>query len=648
MLVAINQTSAKAAKVRRFGFFGVIAVLVLIGLVYTDKVLKLNPASASTESHSINAATKAAAPDKDGVEIPSPKGGSKLIGTNKNWSGDPHSYPTRSMRLIREDGSDAGWNMSEVLYAAWSANGRSYVLEDANHQIYVGGLREPPAMVMSGYVTPALSPSGKTVAAQRLGTGDNGFERLSSSPGIVVKDMAKGTERIVVANDVYTPFFIAENKLGFGSGGEEEVASLYMIQLANGKVIKLTNKNGKEKAPDPFPSEMPTVSDDGSQLIIKWGENGAERSKTITLPEGDAQDEKGKKSKDKFSHARLPVKVIMPKPSENMTRSVALMPQSGKVLFQRPVSPYKGVYQYYSHAGRDWGCGTITYTGHEGTDFKADTGTQVYASAAGTVYQRYDGCANSGYLGSTCGSGYGNHVRVEHSDGRISIYGHMMSGTPIGYVGVVRGQYVGTSASSGSSNAPHVHFEPRISRIGAAVDPYYGSCDTSGTSDWIGQSAYPNGDVSYVSPPWWSFDTNGNFEGWSVFNISAASVNNGSLFIDPWGGDPYARVEPIYVDAASFPYIQIRMGSNALDGNGAIYFKTQSGGYDELRKVTFQVYNCPSCGTAPYYYYSVYMGNNPYWNGVVTGLRIDPGENGQGGTNTDSIGIDFVRFSSTP
>jgi hypothetical protein len=102
------------------------------------------------------------------------------------------------------------------------------------------------------------------------------------------------------------------------------------------------------------------------------------------------------------------------------------------------------------------------------------------------------------------------------------------------------------------------------------------------------------------------------------------------------------------VDAASFPYIQIRMGSNALDGNGAIYFKTQSGGYDEFRKVTFQVFNCPSCGTAPYYYYSVYMSNNPYWNGVVTGLRIDPGENGQGGTNTDSIGIDFVRFSSTP
>jgi hypothetical protein len=120
------------------------------------------------------------------------------------------------------------------------------------------------------------------------------------------------------------------------------------------------------------------------------------------------------------------------------------------------------------------------------------------------------------------------------------------------------------------------------------------------------------------------------------------------LFIDPSGGDPYAKVEPLYVDAASFPYIQIRMGSNALDGNGAIYFKTLAGGYDEFRKVTFQVYNCPSCGNAPYNYYSVYMGGNPYWNGTVTGLRLDPGENGQGGTNTDSIGIDFVRFSATP
>lgn len=413
MFVAINQTRAKAAKLRGFGLFVMIAFLVLFGLVNPNKAVRLNPAVASAENerHSIDTATKAAA-ENDDLEIPSPKGGSKLIGTDKKWNGDPHSFPTRSMRLIRQDGSDAGWNMPEVLYATWSANGRAYVLEDTNHQIYVGGLNEPPVMIMSGYITPALSPSGKTLAAQRLGNGKNGIERISNSPGIVVRDLIKGTERTVVANDVYSPFFIAENKLGFGSGGEEGIASLYMIQLANGKVVKLTNKNGKTKTPEPFPSEMPTVSDDGRQLIIKWAENGSLKSKSFILPEVDTQDEKGKKSKNSFGHARMPAITLMPKPSENIRGVATLTPQAGKVLFQRPISQYKGVYKYYDHGGRDWGCGTITYSGHQGTDFKADVGTQVYAAADGTVYQRYDGCANSGYIGSSCGGGFGNHVRV--------------------------------------------------------------------------------------------------------------------------------------------------------------------------------------------------------------------------------------------
>lgn len=661
-------------------------ILVVAASLIIGSSLNLKPASAAGVKNTARN-VRAAAADSGDIEIPSPKGGAKLVGTNKKWNGDPHSYSAHTMRLIRQGDSDAGWNLPDVLHAVWSANGKTYALEDEQHQIYVGSLNGPPVLVMSGYVTPALSPSGKLIAAQKLGGGANGFEQVSASPGIVVRDLHKGGERVVLADDVYAPFFIAENKLGFGSGGKEGVASLYMIQLANGKIVKLTNTDAKAKSPDPFPSETPSVSDDGRELLIKWDDGGTRKTKSITLPAADTQGDKsqtsrasgdGRQAKIGWSagglkrakgvatagtgkweaggqrwaahvdHAPSLANVLPPQTAAAVKGAAALAPQSGKVLFQRPISQYKGVYQYFDHAGRDWGCGTIRYAGHGGTDFKADMGTQVYASAAGNVYQRYDGCANSGYLNSTCGGGFGNHVRVEHPDGRVSIYAHMMSGTPVGAVHVERGQYVGTSASSGSSNAPHVHFEVRTSRTGSSIDPYFGSCDNGGTTDWISQSAYPNGDVSYVSPPWWAFDSNGNFEGWSVFNISGTSVNNGSLFIDPSGGDPYAKVEPLYVDAASFPYIQIRMGSNALDGNGAIYFRTLAGDYSEFRKVTFQVNNCPACGNASYYYYSVYMGGNPNWNGTVTGLRLDPGENGQGGTNTDSIGIDFVRFSATP
>ena len=37
------------------------------------------------------------------------------------------------------------------------------------------------------------------------------------------------------------------------------------------------------------------------------------------------------------------------------------------------------------------------------------------------------------------------------------------------------------------------------------------------------------------------------------------------------------------------------------------------------------------------------MTGNPKWTGIVTGIRVDPSENGVQGTNKDSIGIDYIR-----
>lgn len=93
----------------------------------------------------------------------------------------------------------------------------------------------------------------------------------------------------------------------------------------------------------------------------------------------------------------------------------------------------------------------------------------------------------------------------------------------------------------------------------------------------------------------------------------------------------------------------MRIASNALDGNGNLYFKTNAENYySEDKKVSFTVSNCYLCGNAPFYSYSVYMGSNSKWNGIITGIRIDPAERGQGGTNADSIAIDYVRLSTTP
>lgn len=170
---------------------------------------------------------------------------------------------------------------------------------------------------------------------------------------------------------------------------------------------------------------------------------------------------------------------------------------SAKVLFRRPLASFNGVYNFYDHSGKDWNCGGVRYSGHNGTDFKAGAQTTIYAAASGSLYYRYDNCNSYGYRGNTCGGRFGNHVRIEHPDGRVSIYAHMWQGSPAWYSSVLCGAYVGRVGSSGDSNVEHLHFEVWQNRsIGSRIDPYSGSCDP-GSTDWVVQYYQsPIGNVS--------------------------------------------------------------------------------------------------------------------------------------------------------
>ena len=87
------------------------------------------------------------------------------------------------------------------------------------------------------------------------------------------------------------------------------------------------------------------------------------------------------------------------------------------------------------------------------------------------------------------------------------------------------------------------------------------------------------------------------------------------------------------------------MASNALDGGGAIYFKTSTSNfYSEDKKVTFAVSYCYLCGNAAWYQYAIYTPTNGQWAGTITGIRLDPANSGQSGTNLDSVGVDYIRL----
>lgn len=108
-----------------------------------------------------------------------------------------------------------------------------------------------------------------------------------------------------------------------------------------------------------------------------------------------------------------------------------------------------------------------SYAGHTGVDININVvGRSVVAVKSGTVaistaMRRADGSYKS----------YGEYIVINHHDGTMTLYGHMLSGSRTVSPGdeVSQGQVIGTVGSTGNSTGPHLHFEVRIG--GSPVNP---------------------------------------------------------------------------------------------------------------------------------------------------------------------------------
>jgi MYXO-CTERM domain-containing protein len=156
------------------------------------------------------------------------------------------------------------------------------------------------------------------------------------------------------------------------------------------------------------------------------------------------------------------------------------------------------VTSYFDHGGiTDWNCGGNSYTNHRGSDYGVGgfpgmaAGMDVVAAADGVVIQVHDGEADQCTTGDCPGgNGYGNHVYVEHADGKVTRYAHFKIWTVAVAVNdvVACGDKLGEVGSSGYSTGPHIHFEVR-NTSNTAVDPFHGNC-SSGASLWVNQGPY--------------------------------------------------------------------------------------------------------------------------------------------------------------
>lgn len=96
---------------------------------------------------------------------------------------------------------------------------------------------------------------------------------------------------------------------------------------------------------------------------------------------------------------------------------------------------------------------------HQGVDFAAPTGTPIYAAGDGRV----EVAGRNG--------GYGNYVRIRHTNEYSTAYAHMSrfaKGIAPGKR-VRQGQVIGYVGTTGRSTGPHLHYE--VLRSGAQINP---------------------------------------------------------------------------------------------------------------------------------------------------------------------------------
>lgn len=114
--------------------------------------------------------------------------------------------------------------------------------------------------------------------------------------------------------------------------------------------------------------------------------------------------------------------------------------------------------------------------GHEGIDFRAATGTEIFA------------CDDGEIIFSGLNGGYGKCIKIQHAWG-ISLYAHLNDYVVIDTdrPTVKKGQLIAHSDSTGDSDAPHLHFGIKINGIS---NPKF--------KDWVDPKGYFGMSNSYL------------------------------------------------------------------------------------------------------------------------------------------------------
>jgi murein DD-endopeptidase MepM/ murein hydrolase activator NlpD len=95
---------------------------------------------------------------------------------------------------------------------------------------------------------------------------------------------------------------------------------------------------------------------------------------------------------------------------------------------------------------------------HTGIDFTATRGTEIYATGDGVVKQV-----------EIKRNGYGKNIKIDHGYGYVTLYAHMSKFNVRKGQKVKRGEVIGYVGTTGTSTAPHLHYE--VIKHGQKINP---------------------------------------------------------------------------------------------------------------------------------------------------------------------------------
>ncbi len=286
---------------------------------------------------------------------------------------------------------------------------------------------------------------------------------------------------------------------------------------------------------------------------------------------------------------------------------------------------------------RGEGCGR-----HPGVDIATPSGTLVKLPLSGVI------------VSSRCDNDWGGLIVVKsyhprrsweyiyqtfaHLKQRQYINGYevrvgdvVLAGSVIG----LTGGRSGIDACSGNSTGAHLHYQ--IDKDDGNIEPWYPSSNSLNYSD----GEYLVSSKTYNPIPMlqggykWRFADSSNRELWDIYNWQSWGVSNNALWMDG-SLDPFIRragltncglSKPcsggINAEALDYSNIFLDIATKCNSStNSKIYFTTKDENYwDERKTLSFQISNTKTFrGVVPAY-------RNQKWQGIITGLRIDPHEN---------------------